>query len=87
MWLDVARYADTDSFYRPDTKTPHYFPFAFTYRDYVIDAFNADKPFDQFVREQLAADLMGLDADAPELAALGFLTVGPHANRNQGETH
>jgi hypothetical protein len=86
MWLDVARYADTDSFYRPDTKTPHYFPFAFTYRDYVIDAFNADKPFDQFVREQLAADLMGLDADAPELAALGFLTVGPHANRNQSET-
>jgi hypothetical protein len=52
----------------------------------VIDAFNTDKPFDQFVREQLAADLMGLDADAPELAALGFLTVGPHANRNQKET-
>ena len=86
MWLDVARYADTDSFYRPDTKTPHYFPFAFTYRDYVIDAFNTDKPFDQFVREQLAADLMGFNDDAPELAALGFLTVGPHANRNQSET-
>ena len=86
MWLDVARYADTDSFYRPDTKTPHYFPFAFTYRNYVVDAFNTDKPFDQFVREQLAADLMGLDANAPELAALGFLTVGPHANRNQSET-
>ena len=86
MWLDVARYADTDSFYRPDTNTPHYFPFAFTYRDYVVDAFNTDKPFDQFVREQLAADLMELDADAPELAALGFLTVGPHANRNQTET-
>ncbi|MFP6618709.1 MAG: PSD1 and planctomycete cytochrome C domain-containing protein [Pirellulaceae bacterium] len=86
MWLDVARYADTDSFYRPDTKTPHYFPFAFTYRDYVIDAFNTDKPFDQFVREQLAADLMGLDDNAPEVAALGFLTVGPHANRNQSET-
>ena len=85
LWLDVARYADTDSFYRPDTKTPHYFPFAFTYRDYVIDAFNVDKPFDQFVREQLAADLLGLDGDAPELAALGFLTVGPHANRNQTE--
>ena len=42
MWLDVARYADTDSFYRPDTRTPHYFPFAFTYRDYVVDAFNND---------------------------------------------
>ena len=45
MWLDVARYADTAGTYRPDTKTPHYYPYAFTYRDYVIDAFNADKPF------------------------------------------
>ncbi len=85
MWLDVARYADTDSFYRPDTRTPHYFPFAFTYRDYVVNAMNVDKPFDQFVREQLAADLLGLKKDAPELAALGFLTVGPHANRNPAE--
>lgn len=85
MWLDVARYADTDSFYRPDTKTPHYFPFAFTYRDYVIDAFNSDKPYDHFVREQLAADLLGVGEDAPEIAALGFLAVGPHANRNQAE--
>ena len=85
LWLDVARYADTDSFYRPDTRTPHYFPFAFTYRDYVVEALNSNKPFDQFVREQLAADLLGLPDDAPELAALGFLTVGPHANRNPTE--
>jgi mono/diheme cytochrome c family protein len=81
LWLDVARYADTDSSYRPDTKTPRYFPFAFTYRDYVINAFNADKPYDQFIREQLAADLLGLDKNAPELAALGFLAVGPHLKR------
>ena len=86
LWLDVARYADTDSTYRPDTKTPFYFPFAFTYRDYVIDSFNTDKPFDQFVKEQLAADLMGFDATAPETAALGFLTVGPHANRSPQES-
>lgn len=86
MWLDVARYADTDSAYRPDTKTPYYFPFAFTYRDYVIDSFNADKPFDQFVKEQLAADLMGFEKTSPETAALGFLTVGPHAHRNQEES-
>lgn len=85
LWLDVARYADTDSFYRPDTRTPHYFPFAFTYRDYVVSALNDDKPFDDFIREQLAADLLGLPEDAPELAALGFLTVGPHANRNPTE--
>lgn len=85
LWLDVARYADTDSFYRPDTRTPHYFPFAFTYRDYVIESFNNDKPYDQFVREQLAADLLGFEAGEPELAALGFLTVGPYANRNPTE--
>ncbi len=85
MWLDVARYADTDSAYRPDTKTPHYFPFAFTYRDYVVDAFNSDKPLDAFLKEQLAADLMGFDADAPEMAALGFFAVGPYANRSQAE--
>lgn len=84
-WLDVARYADTDSFYRPDTRTPHYFPFAFSYRDYVIDAFNGDKPFDRFLTEQIAADLLGLDASAPEMAALGFFAVGPHANRSQAE--
>lgn len=82
MWLDVARYADTDSFYRPDTRTPHYFPFAFTYRDYVIDSFNRNRPYDEFVRQQLAADLMGFKGNDPELAALGFMTVGPHANRN-----
>ena len=85
MWLDVARYADTDSAYRPDTKTPHYFPFAFTYRDYVIDAFNDDKPVNQFIREQLAADLMGFADDDAEQAAIGFLTTGPHVQRNSAD--
>ena len=85
MWLDVARYADTDSAYRPDTRTPHYFPFAFTYRDYVIDSLNSDKPFDQFVKEQLAADLMGFKKDSAELAGLGFMAVGPYANRSPTE--
>ncbi len=85
MWLDVARYADTDSAYRPDTRTPHYFPFAFTYRDYVVDAYNEDKPYDQFVIEQLAADLTDTSAGADKLAALGFLGIAPHANRSQAE--
>jgi hypothetical protein len=85
MWLDVARYADTDSTYRPDTRTPHYLPFAFTYRDYVVDAFNGDKPFDQFILEQFAADLIGFKSGDPEIAALGFFGVGPHANRAQAE--
>jgi len=79
-WLDVARYADTATTYRADTKTPHYYPYAFTYRDYVIEAFNEDKPFDVFVKEQLAADLLGLEGNDPTLAALGFIGVSPHRN-------
>lgn len=63
-WLDIARFATTDG------------PFAFTYRDYVIDAFNSDLPFDQFVTEQIAADHLDLGDDKGPLAALGFLTVG-----------
>jgi cytochrome c553 len=86
MWLDVARYADTDSAYRPDTRTPHYFPFAFTYRDYVVESFNNDKPFDDFVREQFAADLIGFKPGDAEMAALGFLAAGPFANRDPLES-
>lgn len=72
-WLDVARYADTQGYaFAKDRRYPH----AYTYRDYVIDAFNQDKPFDQFVMEQLAADQMELGDDNSELAALGFITVG-----------
>src|SRR4029077_5190974 len=54
------------------------YPYAFTYRDYVIDAFNADLPYDRFVVEQLAADLVQPDdpRDTRPLAAMGFLTVG-----------
>lgn len=80
MWLDVARYADTAGTYRADTKTPHYYPFAFTYRDYVIDAFNSDKPYDRFVKEQLAADLMGVSEHSKDIAALGFMGVSPIRN-------
>lgn len=81
MWLDVARYADTAGSYRPDTKTPHYYPYAFTYRDYVIDAYNSDKPYDRFVKEQLAADLLGAEEPSAELAALGFLAASPHRSK------
>ncbi len=51
LWLDLVRYADSDG-YRAD----HYRPEAWRYRDYVINSFNADKPYDRFVREQLAGD-------------------------------
>jgi len=70
-WLDVARYADTKGY---DFTNGRLYPYAFTYRDWVIRALNEDLPYDQFVRRQIAADLM--DLAQSELAALGFLTVG-----------
>ncbi len=76
-WLDVARYADTKGY--AFTRDRRY-PFAYTYRDYVIRALNEDLPYDQFVLEQLAADLLDLEPDSPSLAALGFLTVGRKYN-------
>ncbi len=72
-WLDLARYADTHGGSAIGfTK----FPFSYTYRDYVIQALNADRPYDRFITEQLAADQLGLKPSDPALAGLGFLTVG-----------
>ncbi|MEZ6128347.1 MAG: DUF1553 domain-containing protein [Planctomycetaceae bacterium] len=66
-WLDIVRYAESDGFradfYRPD---------AWRYRDYVVDAFNTDKPYDQFVREQLAGDEIAPD-NPDALIATGYL--------------
>ena len=73
-WLDVARYADTSG-YTLDNQDNQY-PFAFTYRDYVIDSLNNDLPYDEFIREQLAADYLEIPEDKKSLAALGFITVG-----------
>jgi mono/diheme cytochrome c family protein len=72
-WLDVARYADTKGYVFTDERR---FPYAYTYRDYVIRAFNDDLPYDQFVTQQLAADLLPLGEDKRPLAAMGFLTLG-----------
>ena len=72
-WLDVARYADNKGSVFFEEKT---FPWAWTYRDYVIRALNEDKPFDKFIIEQLAADRLELGGDKRALAALGFLTRG-----------
>ncbi|MDP7016481.1 MAG: DUF1553 domain-containing protein [Pirellulaceae bacterium] len=73
-WLDVARYADSNGM---DENLAH--ANAFRYRDYVVRAFNADLPYDQFVREQIAGDLAEPSADRPfdALIATGFLTLGP----------
>ena len=87
-WLDVARYSDSKGFV--DGGATRY-PFAYTYRDYVVRALNDDLPFDRFVLEQLAADQLfeprvganrnGHNEVANDaLAALGFLTVGPRYN-------
>ncbi len=69
-WLDVVRYAESDG-YREDKFRPD----AHRYRDYVVRAFNADKPYDQFVREQLAADELA-PGDPDVLEATGFLRLG-----------
>lgn len=77
-WLDLARYADTKGYVFTAEKR---FPFAYTYRDYVISAFNEDKPYDQFLLEQFAADLLPTTkTDRESLAALGFLTLTRFAN-------
>jgi hypothetical protein len=74
-WLDVARYADTKDgvlMYGDDRVRPY----AYTYRDYVIRAFNEDLPFDRFIHEQLAADQLEPKVESWRLAAMGFLTLG-----------
>ncbi len=76
-WLDVARYADTRGYAFARERR---YPYAYTYRDYVIRAMNDDVPFDRFVLEQLAADLLPGGPGDPALAALGFLTVGRKYN-------
>ncbi|OAI39806.1 hypothetical protein AYO40_05420 [Planctomycetaceae bacterium SCGC AG-212-D15] len=82
-WLDVARFAESSG-----RSANIAYPHAWRYRDYVIAAFNQDKPYDQFVREQLAGDLLPSNDDrekAERLVATGFLAIGPktHDERNR----
>jgi hypothetical protein len=74
-WLDVARYADTKGYVFMEERR---YPYAYTYRDYVVQAFNDDLPFDQFIVQQLAADRLVAQGKAPTgaQAALGYLTLG-----------
>ncbi len=74
-WLDVVRYAESTGMERNGTFTR-----AWRYRDYVIDAFNDDLPYDQFVREQIAGDLLphqSLEQRDRQLIATGMLAIGP----------
>jgi len=91
-WLDVARYADTKGYLAGDEQRRY--AYAYTYRDWVIRAFNEDLPWDQFIIRQLAADLaiaeskvQGSNVQNPiaqrDLAALGFVTLGRRFLNNQ----
>ncbi len=84
-WLDIARYADNKGYIGVGREMRY--PFSYTYRDYVIRAFNEDKPYNDFIVEQLAADRLdaaGQLKNKNDLAAMGFLTVGRRfINRTQ----
>lgn len=69
-WLDLVRFAETHGYERDNPK-----PFAWRYRDYVIEAFNSDKPYDQFLREQFAGDELD-EVTAESLIATGFYRLG-----------
>ncbi len=78
-WLDTARYSDTIGGNPGDIPRDmdYRYQYAWSYRDYVINSFNQDKPYNQFIMEQLAADkLPEANRDKSILAGLGFLTVG-----------
>ena len=73
-WLDVSRYGEST-----DSARNIPFPHAWRYRDYVIDAFTSDKPYNQFIREQIAGDLLPANSPtekAEQLVATGFLALG-----------
>jgi hypothetical protein len=77
-WLDVARYAESSG------RARNYpFPYAWRYRNYVIDSFNRDKSYDQFVKEQIAGDLLPAQSAAQrdeQVVATGFLALGANDN-------
>jgi hypothetical protein len=84
-WLDSARYADTKGDVKKNQEDFHY-PYAWSYRDYVIRAFNDDMPFTRFILEQIAADRMRIAAtNRSDLAAMGFLTAGERFNGNNND--
>lgn len=81
-WLDIARYGESSG-----GESNVSFPYAWRYRDYVIDAVNADIPYDRFLVEQIAGDLLPFDGNAERarlLTATGFLAVG---TKNLGENN
>jgi hypothetical protein len=80
-WMDLARYSDTKGYVFEEDRN---YPYAYTYRDWLIRSFNADMPYSEFVINQLAADRHSKDNPA-NLAAMGFLTVGRRFLNNQAD--
>ncbi len=82
-WLDTARYSDTtgDTTNQGDRIADYKYPYAWTYREWVINAINRDMPYDQFIMHQLAADKIP-DNPKENLAALGLMTVGQRFRLN-----
>ena len=72
-WLDLARYSDTKGYVFFEEPN---FPWSYTYRDYVIRSLNSDKPYNDFIREQIAADQLPAGPNRENLAALGYMTLG-----------
>jgi hypothetical protein len=84
MWLDLMRYAEDQAHIVGDNKSL-FFPNAYRYRDWLIEAFNEDLPYDEFVRLQLAADLLHPDREDLQVAT-GFIGLGPkYYRRNSPE--
>jgi mono/diheme cytochrome c family protein len=73
-WLDVVRYSDTLGLIDAGRNLQKWFPYAYTYRDWVVRALNEDLPYDQFIVQQLAADKLA-NNDRRNLAALGFVSL------------
>ncbi|HEY1048664.1 MAG TPA: DUF1549 domain-containing protein, partial [Prosthecobacter sp.] len=75
VWLDVVRYGDTNGYQVAGRS--NFYPFAYTYRDWVVNSLNNDMPYDKFVSLQVAADrITAATPNSPDLAALGFYNVG-----------
>jgi hypothetical protein len=83
MWLPLARYAE-DQAHQVGSDTKFFYPNAYKYRKWVIDAFNRDLPYQDFIKLQLAADKYCVTTNSEDLVALGFLGLGPkYYNRNR----
>ncbi len=81
-WMDVARYADTKGYVFQEDRN---YPQAFKYRDWLVSAFNADKPYSEFVAEQLAGDVVDPQNANGKLPAVGFLTLGRRFLNNKND--